>query len=140
MTFKVGNGSSGFRGKNEKRKDGEGDKNKQPTTQDSRGSQTALCCVLCSERERDGGGEGRKGHYIPPLGGQVRAGGLLLGVSSWAAELMQHGFIPVGRAEGEGQSRTETGWTLGPPDTKAFLPGILAAPPPWLLSLCVILR
>lgn len=47
-----------------------------------------------------GGEEGRPStNYFPPVGGQVGAGGLLLGVSSWAAELVQHGLIPEGRAE-----------------------------------------
>lgn len=43
--------------------------------------------------------------YVPPVGGQVGAGGLLLGIGGWAAELVQHGLIPEGRAEGQGQAR-----------------------------------
>lgn len=71
-----------------------------------------------------------EGPLISPLGGQVRAGRLLLGVSSWAAELVQHSLIPAGRAEGEDQTNTvirrrsgkaEPGWTLVLPGTVAFL-------------------
>lgn len=74
----------------------------------------AKACVLCSEGWDGGGGEagGPSTNYFPPVGGQVGAGGLLLGVSSWAAELVQHGLIPEGRAEGEGQGAAKTGLAL----------------------------
>lgn len=42
-----------------------------------------------------------EGPQFPPVGGQVGAGRLLLGVGGWAAELVQHGLIPAGRAEGD---------------------------------------
>lgn len=62
----------------------------------------ALACVGCSG---GAGGVGRTGRQsFSPLGGRVRAGWLLLGIGRWAAELMQHGLIPEGRAEGRDQS------------------------------------
>lgn len=51
--------------------------------------------MLGSER-KEGGREGRRGPFAP-LGSQVGAGRLLLGVSSGAAELVQHCLIPAGR-------------------------------------------
>lgn len=68
-------------------------------------------CVLCSEGKDCGvGREGPSPKDFPPLGGRVCAGGLLLGIGSGAAELVQHGLIPEGRAEEEGQSLAWTGW------------------------------
>ena len=60
-------------------------------------------CVLCPGRRtvRWGGEDAQR--LFPPVGAQVGACGLLLGVSGWTAELVQHGLIPEGRAEGEGQ-------------------------------------
>lgn len=51
--------------------------------------------MLGSERKEIGGG-GRKVQFAP-LGSQVGAGRLLLGVSGRAAELVKHGLIPAGR-------------------------------------------
>lgn len=51
--------------------------------------------MLGSERKEIGRG-GRKVQFAP-LGSQVGAGRLLLGVSGRAAELVQHGLIPAGR-------------------------------------------
>ena len=60
-------------------------------------------CALCSGWRMVGWGGEDAQRLFPPVGAQVRAGGLLLGVGSWTAELVQHGLIPEGRAEGEGQ-------------------------------------
>ena len=62
----------------------------------------ARVCALLGVEDGEGGGEDAQ-RLFPPVGAQVGAGGLLLGVSGWAAELVQHGLIPEGRAEGEGQ-------------------------------------
>lgn len=105
----------GFRGRRENWKYEEGDKNKN-TRLRVRG-QMAQLSVLCSGGRTVGVGKGgaSTGRF-PPLGGQVGAGGLLLRVRGWAAELVQHGLIPEGRAEGEGQGMGKQA------DTKAFLP------------------
>lgn len=105
----------GFRGRKENWKYEEGDKNKN-TRLRARG-QMAQRSVLCSGGRTVGVGKGGAStSHFPPLGGQVRAGGLLLGVRGWAAELVQHGLIPEGRAEGEGQGAGRQA------DTKALLP------------------
>lgn len=62
------------------------------------GGQSSWRWKLGSER-KEGGRGGRK-VQIAPLGSQVRAGRLLLGVSGRAAELVQHSLIPASR-EGE---------------------------------------
>lgn len=101
----------GSRGSKEKWKYEEGGRNKQVTAQDSRKRPNgAVVCVLL-RGEGLWGGEGRTStNDFPPLGGRVCAGGLLLGIGGWAAELVQHGLIPGGRAEEEGQSSAWTGW------------------------------
>lgn len=71
----------------------------------------ALCGVLCFKGEESGGGERSTAtSAFPPLGGQVGAGGLLLGIGGWAAELVQHGLIPEGRAKERRSSVALTGW------------------------------
>lgn len=70
-------------------------------------------CALCSGWRIVGWGGEDAQRLFPPVGAQVGAGGLLLGVSSWTAELVQHGLIPEGRAEGEGQR---------PPTTRRLCP------------------
>lgn len=60
-------------------------------------------CALCSGWRMVGWGGEDAQRLFPPVGAQVGAGRLLLGVGSWTAELVQHGLIPEGRAEGEGQ-------------------------------------
>lgn len=101
----------GSRGGNEKWNYEEGSKNKQPTAQDSRKRPNGA--VVCALLRGEGLWVGRGGPStsdFPPLGGRVCAGGLLLGIGGWAAELVQHGLIPEGRAEEEGQSSAWTGW------------------------------
>lgn len=106
----------GFRGRKENWKYEEGDKNKNTRlrAKSKRPNGTAECALLWG---KDGVGKGGASTgRCPPLGGQVGAGGLLLGVRGWAAELVQHGLIPEGRAEGEGQGMGRQA------DTKALLP------------------
>lgn len=74
------------------------------------------------------GESGEEGPRVPPLRSQVRAGRLLLGVSSWTAELVQHGLIPVGRTEKVRSG--EPDWAALPCAETLFLtPAICSLPP-----------
>lgn len=101
----------GSRGSKEKWKYEEGGKHKQATACDSRKRPNgAVVCALLQGEGLWGGEGGPPTNDFPPLGGRVCAGGLLLGISGWAAELVQHGLIPEGRAEEEGQRLAWIGW------------------------------